>query len=168
VEQLKIEQSDATLYLDLPVGALQGGQSNLTIYLPFTELKEVVGQGGAQVFADQIRSANLALESQGEGQFVLQHILVDDLVIVGQGNTTFIVSGVVQHQLIEIAGLGRFHGSDLQSETSHISVQGAGQVDVWARELLQVNVSGTAKVRYDGSPWIHQQIQGSGAITRLF
>ena len=168
VGQLKIEQSDATLYLDLPAGALQGGQSDLTIYLPFTELKEVVSQGGAQVFADQIRSENLALESQGEGQFVLQRILVDDLVIVGQGNTTFFMSGIVQHQLIEIAGLGRFHGAALQSETSHISVQGAGQVDVWARELLQVNVSGTAKVRYDGSPWIHQQIQGSGAITRLF
>ena len=168
VAQLKVEQSDETLYLDVPAGALRDGQSDLTIYLPFTELKEIVSQGGAQVFADQIESATLALEGQDKGQFVLQHILVDDLVIVGQGNTTFVLSGVVQHQLIEIAGLGRFHGAALQSETSHISVHGAGQVDVWARELLQVNVFGTAKVRYDGSPWIHQQIQGSGAITRLF
>ncbi len=168
VEQLKIEQSDATLYIDLPVGALHNNASNLTIHLPVDKLKEVVSRGGAQVFADQIESVNLALEGRGEGQFVLQRIVVDDLVIVGQGNTTFVLSGTVQHQLIEIAGLGRFHGADLQSETSHISVQGAGEVDVWARELLQVDVSGTAKVRYDGTPWIHQQIQGAGAITRLF
>jgi len=168
VEQLKIEQSDATLYIDLPPGALNNDGSTLTIHLPFKTLKEVVSQGGAQVFADQIQSANLALEGRGEGQFVVQSILVDDLVIVGQGNTTFVLSGAVQHQLIEIAGLGRFHGVALQSETSHISVQGAGEVDVWARELLQVDVSGTAKVRYDGTPWIHQQIQGAGAITRFF
>jgi putative autotransporter adhesin-like protein len=168
VEQLKIEQSDATLYIDLPAGAAHNNEADLTVYLPFKKLKEVVSQGGARVFADQIQSANLALEGRGEGQFVLQRVLVDDLVIVGQGNTMFVLSGTVQHQLIEIAGLGRFHGAALQSETSHISVQGAGEVDVWARELLQVDVSGTAKVRYDGTPWIHQQIQGSGAITRLF
>ena len=168
VAQLKIEQSDAALFIDLPVADLHNGESGLTIYLPFKKLKEVVSQGGAQVFADQIESANLALEGRGEGQFVLQRILVDDLVIVGQGNTMFVLSGTVQHQLIEIAGLGRFHGAALQSDTSHISVHGAGEVDVWARELLQVDVSGTAKVRYDGAPWIHQQIQGSGAVTRLF
>ncbi|MCR9258491.1 MAG: DUF2807 domain-containing protein [Pseudomonadaceae bacterium] len=168
VEQLNIEQADAALYIDLPVRELHNDETSLTIYLPFNELKEVVSQGGAQVFADQIESANLALEGRGEGQFVLQRISVDDLVIVGQGNTMFVLSGTVQHQLIEIAGLGRFHGAALQSETSHISVHGAGEVDVWARQLLQVDVSGSAKVRYDGTPWIHQQIQGSGAITRLF
>ncbi len=99
---------------------------------------------------------------------MLQAMLVDDLVIVGRGNTDFILSGVVQHQVIELAGLGSYQGADLQSQTSHVSVQGAGEVDIWVQDLLEVNVYGAAKVRYDGSPWVQQQVHGTGAISRRF
>ncbi|XOV82033.1 MAG: GIN domain-containing protein [bacterium] len=168
LDQLQIEQADGTLYLDLSTGPAVDSDTRMTVFLPVEELKEIVSQGGAQIFAEQLATPSLALEGQDAGQFIIERVLIDDLVIVGSGNTIFVLSGVVQNQLIELAGLGSFHGAALQSDTSHINIQGAGKVDVWARELLQVSVLGAARVRYDGSPWIYQQIQGSGAVTRIF
>jgi hypothetical protein len=165
LEQVIVEFGDGVLYIDVPATQVT---SPIIIHLPVGQLKEIVGSDGARVFAAQLESPSLALESRGDGQFVLQAMLVDDLVIVGRGNTDFILSGVVQHQVIELAGLGSYHGADLQSQTSHVSVQGAGEVDIWVQDLLEVNVYGAAKVRYDGSPWVQQQVHGTGAISRRF
>lgn len=165
LDQVSVEFSDGVLYIDLPATQTT---SPVVIYLPVDQLKEIVSVGGARVFADQLKSPSLALESRGDGQFVLQAILVDDLVIVGRGNADFILSGVVQHQVIELAGLGSYQGADLHSQTSHVSVQGASEVDVWVQDLLEVNIYGAARVRYDGSPWLQQQVQGTGAISRRF
>ena len=83
------------------------------------------------------------------------------------GQTEFQVSGTAEHQFVELAGVGRYSAGELASQTSHVNVRGAGQVKLWVDELLDVKVLGAARVSYSGSPWVLQQISGSGAVRRL-
>ena len=38
--------------------------------------------------------------------------------------------------------------------------------DVWADEVLAIDIHGFGDVRYNGSPWVLQQISGLGDVRR--
>lgn len=164
LDRLAFETADGALYIDAGEG--QGAQP-LVIHLAVEQLKEVVSEGGGQVLADGLTVHALALEGRGSGRFDLQGLDVGDLIVVGEGSTQFQVSGVAENQFVDLAGVGRYQAQQLASQTSQVSVRGAGMVDLWVEEVLDVNVFGSARVRYSGTPWVLQQISGSGAIDRL-
>jgi hypothetical protein len=163
LERLTIENADGVLYID---AGDRDDPEDLVIYLTVSVLSEVVTQGRGQVFADGLTLDSLSLEGHGSGRFELKRLDVEDLIVVGKGDSSFQVSGAVEHQFIDLAGMGRYQASELASQESQVNVRGAGQVDLWVEELLDINVFGAARVRYSGTPWVMQKVLGSGAIDR--
>ena len=160
--RLRFESADGVLYIDAGDAV-----DELVIEINVSELKEIVSDGNAQIYAQGLTQSNLALEGRGASKFELKQLKVDDLVVVGQGETEFEVSGSVAHQFVELAGVGQYRAEHLASQTSHVNVRGAGQIAVWVDELLDVTVLGAAKVSYIGTPWVLQQISGSGDVQRM-
>ncbi len=164
VEQVQVESVDGVLYLETPEG-LRHGVVLATIYLGTVE--ELIVEGSVELAGDNIRVDKLTIEGRGRGSVDISNLRAKDLVILGMGRPRFNVSGTVVNQVVDLAGVGTYSGAGLASETSQVSVRGAGHVDVWVDDMLDVIISGTARVRYAGEPWVTQRISGRGGVDRL-
>jgi hypothetical protein len=162
VQHVHTEMVDAVLYIDAEHGLMP---SQLSFQIGINELKEIVFDGQGLVVADRLESKALVLE--GAGAFDLKNLRVKELVVVGNGRAAFRLSGQVKHQSIDLAGDGEYRGDQLKSRTSQVSVTGNGDVTLWADELLDVDVYGSAKVRYSGEAFVLRRIFGHGAVSKL-
>ncbi|NOX52522.1 MAG: hypothetical protein GXP16_18620 [Gammaproteobacteria bacterium] len=163
---LRIEVVDGVLYIDSQIGGVR--PSLLRVELDVKQLKEVVTFGPVRVIGHGLQTPRLTLEGKGAGSFALTALDVNELTVIGSGETYFSLSGVVQHQVVDLSGIGRYKASALASKTSQVNVRGNGWVDLQVAELLDVNILGAAQVNYRGAPWVLQQILGSGVVQRLF
>lgn len=164
LRDLVIESSDGVLYIDARDNHSIG---DVLICLTVKELKELFSQGQSRVEADGLTGESLIIESHGDGHIDIQHLEVADLTVVGEGASKFSVSGAVEHQYVDLHGVGVYQAQGLASRTSQVSVRGGSEVELWVEELLDVNVFGNAKVSYSGRPWVQQHMFGTGAIRRL-
>ncbi len=165
LDKLSMESVDGVLYID--TGDFNDANAaDLVIQLPVAELKEVVSQGGSVVIAEGLSLAELTLEGHGLGRFELHHLRLDDLTVIGRGATQFNLSGETENQVVELAGVGRYQAAHLLSRNSQVLVSGAGDVDVWVEDILDVSILGSARLRYAGTPWVMQKILGAGDIAR--
>ncbi len=160
---LKIDTSDGAIYIQ---AGRDTSADNLHVHLSAPNVREVVLQGNGLVKAKALRGSALVLEGYGAGAYDLHQLDVDDLVVVGNGQTRFQLSGRAQHQWIELAGVSQYNSGGLYSETTEVSVSGEGSVAVWADELLEVDILGSAIVNHNGQPWRGQQILSAGVLTR--
>ena len=161
---LTVEVMDDVLYIDarhVPEAL------DLRLRIGVETLREIVFDGQGVVAANKLHCHDLVLEGVGSGAFNLTDLRVRELVIVGTGSSVFRLSGQAQHQTIEIAGNGEYSGEGLRSSISQVSVHGQGDVLLWADELLDVNVFGSAQVKYAGDPRVHRRIFGNGAISHI-
>lgn len=164
LDGLQIESSDNVLYLDTR-GIPQA--EKLTLKVDVENLKELVSHGAGHVVAQDLTLASLVLEGSGDGVFELAGVQFGELIAVGSGRTRFQLSGSVEHQFVELAGLGHYDARQLHSRYSQVSLHGSGHVDVWADELLDIDIDGIGDVQYNGSPWVLQQIAGLGEVRKL-
>ncbi len=165
LDNLSMESVDGVLYIETG-DHIEADAADLVIRLPVEDLKEVVSQGGSVVIAEGLSLADLTLEGHGVGRFELRHLRLHDLTVVGRGATQFNLSGETQNQVVELAGVGRYKAAELSSRNSQVLVSGAGDVDVWVEDILDVSIVGSARVRYAGTPWVMQKILGAGEIAR--
>ncbi len=165
LEALSLETSDGVLYID--AGDAGAADDSLVIHVPVGTIKEIVNEGRGTLSGQDLRAAALAVEGHGAGQIHLDGLQVDDLVVVGVGATRFAMSGEARHQVVELSGQGTYDAAQLATETSQIDVRGTCIVELWVEELLDINLFGDARIRYSGTPWVMQQVQGAGIVDQL-
>ena len=68
---------------------------------------------------------------------------------------------------MELSGQGSYDAAGLATETSQVDVRGTGIVELWVEELLDISLFGDARVRYIGTPWVMQHVQGAGVVDQL-
>ncbi len=158
-----LESADGALYIDTRHVT---NDALLEVAVCVEELKEVVIAGAGRVTADRLRAANLVLEGTGSGLFDLHALDLQHLVVVGAGETSFQLSGYAKNQHVELDGVGHYSAHGLHSTFSQVRVHGSSLVDVWAEELLAIDINGFGDVRYNGSPHVLQQISGRGGVRR--
>ena len=164
LDEVEVELADGQLYVDarqLPVDA------NVVLDVPVVQLREVMVDGDSTVRGRDLVSTDLVLEGHGAGSFLMESIQVDDLTAIGHGQTHFSLSGQVAHQSIELAGVGDYQAGYLHSLTSQVSVTGDSALTLWAEEILDLAVSGSANVRYAGAPWVHRKVSGQAAVSQM-
>ena len=101
-------------------------------------------------------SGSVALDIKGKGL---------ELSIAGSGDAN--VKGVADEQTIKISGSGSYHGQDLQTKVTKITVNGSGDALVDVGEQLTAAVYGSGTVRYKGHPKLEKSIEGSGSIISM-
>jgi hypothetical protein len=101
-----------------------------------------------------------ASEIESDGLLALDKI---NLLITGAAEIE--LSGTVEEQTIDVAGVLELSNFDFESFITDIVVTGACEAEVNVESKLNINVSGAATIRYKGTPQIQQQ--GAGAITLI-
>jgi len=84
-----------------------------------------------------------------------------------QGSGIVDASGRVSTERLRIAGAGEYRAGDLAADSVDVELEGAGSVQVMARERLTVHMAGAGSVRYRGEPKLSTRIDGSGTVTRM-
>ena len=158
---INIESFDQELYID---GLINAAGRPAVVEVAVSELKEIVVQDGAQLIAQDIAAQNLSLESHGRTEVSLSNVDVGDLVVFANGVGKFSITGKVATQAIELSGDGYYLAHDLVCENAYLHSIGQNQITLWVEQLLDVDIVGSARVAYTGSPWIRQKVSGQGAL----
>ncbi len=106
-----------------------------------------------------------AVNRTGSGFVNVTNVTGDAFAIDATGSGKLHVDGRVKRVAIHISGSGTVDAKALVAEDVKIDVSGSADVVVAANGLLDVNISGSANVRYVGTPReVRKSISGSGSV----
>lgn len=128
------------------------------------DLEGVTLSGAANIKGESISGDRLEIVLAGGGNITLQDLNIDELHVSIPGAGVVNVSGRAGSQTVELSGLGRYEGEELQSATASVNVSGAGSAAVWVTETLDANISGVGSVNYYGNPEVTSQTSGLGSV----
>ncbi|MFT5848286.1 head GIN domain-containing protein [Psychroserpens sp.] len=137
----------------------------IKITIPFKDLDEVSLSGSGDLWnEDQIKSTNFKATLSGSGDVILdiQSKSVTGTV-TGSGDLTF--KGSTSSLRADVTGSGDFHGFNLKSTNTDVSVTGSGDAEVNCSGDLKARVKGSGDIEYRGNPSNKdKKITGSGSI----
>ncbi|HEY6038116.1 MAG TPA: head GIN domain-containing protein [Kofleriaceae bacterium] len=118
---------------------------DLTARIVTPKLAAVGVSGSVDTVVRGISSAAFAIRTSGSGRVA--------------------ASGAAKRVEIHVSGSSSIAAFDLRAEDVSVDISGSADVDVYATGVLDVHVSGSARVRYAGTPReIHKDISGSGTV----
>ena len=83
------------------------------------------------------------------------------------GAAKITLDGAVNGLTASMTGASKLLASSLRTQTTELSVTGAGDAEVWVTDTLTVAIKGAGKVTYAGNPkTVKQDISGAGKIQR--
>jgi hypothetical protein len=97
------------------------------------------------------------------------------LYITAPDLESFVVAGAVSANLtgsgdslfIDIAGAASINAFDFTAKDVVVNVSGAGSVEVYASDTLDVTIGGVGSVNYKGGAELTRSVAGLGSITRV-
>lgn len=138
----------------------------IKITIPFKDISEVSLAGSGDLWnEDVITATNLEIALAGSGDVVLNiEASNTEGKIAGSGDLT--LKGSTNKLVAKVAGSGDFHGFDLQSNHTDVSVAGSGDAKVVCNESLKARVAGSGDIEYRGNPKTEDtKVAGSGSIS---
>jgi hypothetical protein len=127
---------------------------------------DLSGTGSLQ--AGSLQSDHLVLRLSGTGDMSLEHLDGSQLEIHIDGTGTVNAAGTINDLVVDIPGSGQVQAGDLDSQTARVALSGTGDVIVWARNELSMNISGTGTISYWGDPTVSRRdITGTGDINPM-
>jgi len=138
----------------------------IKITIPFKNISSVSLAGSGDLWnEDVITATNLEVALAGSGDVVLTiEASNTEGKVAGSGDLT--LKGNTNKLEAKVAGSGDFHGFNLQSNHTTVSVAGSGDAKVVSNESLKARVSGSGDIEYRGNPKTEDsKVAGSGSIS---
>ena len=138
----------------------------IKITIPFKDISSVSLAGSGDLWnKDVISATNLDVSLAGSGDILLNiNASSTKGSIAGSGDLT--LKGSTNNLQANVAGSGDFHGFNLQSNHTDVSVAGSGDAEVVCNESLKARVAGSGDIEYRGNPKTEDtKVAGSGSIS---
>lgn len=130
-------------------------------------IKNKSGYSVSQPIKITISVPNLeAVTSNGAGRIKITNLKNDRFELDVNGAPAVEASGETKFLKIKANGAGNLDTHRLRATRADVNSNGVTQVDLYAREQLDVVVSGPSNVTYDGDPAVNQKISGPGTIQK--
>jgi hypothetical protein len=141
--EASVSQGVFTLDSSRNFNTTSGNTPRLVISAP--DLNSLVITGAA--------SANITLDTNALG-----------IDIAGAASLT--LTGTVNTLTVNASGAANVNAFEMKATHASVVVAGAGNIDVYASETLDVRITGAGRVRYDGDAELNRYVTGLGVITR--
>jgi hypothetical protein len=93
------------------------------------------------------------------------HLTGDNFFLDATGATRTTLEGSVTAFTASMSGASKLVADNLHTQTSEMSISGAGKADVDVHDKLSVTISGAGKVTYSGNPRaVEKRVSGAGSI----
>lgn len=106
------------------------------------------------------------ITANGAGTIEVSRLKNDKFDIDLNGAPTIRVSGETKELQIDANGAGLVDAHKLRSARAEVDSKGVAKVEVFARDVLNVTVSGPSQVIYDGDPAVNQTVNGPGSVQK--
>ncbi len=173
---------DQTNWRDPPVGG-EAIQWLLTV----KKLDALTLTGLGRVEAAKLKTVGLQIGIAGQGEIQIADLDLIDLRcnVTGQGKLRLSgvkatqascviaeagaieLTGQVTTQAVTITDQGDYQAGDLDSQTAKVEINGAGNVTLWVRKRLDIEVFGKGVVDYYGHPTLFECGLGKANIRSL-
>lgn len=137
----------------------------IKITIPFRDLTDISLSGSGDLWTEDVLNMNeLSTSITGSGDVVLEvNTSSIEGSVTGSGDLT--LKGSTEYLSAKVTGSGDFHGFDLKSKNTDVSVTGSGDAKVVSTVNLKARVSGSGDIRYKGNPEKEDtKVSGSGSI----
>lgn len=161
------EVKNGSLHIKTEKGKNLSPSSNKTIKItiPFEDIDKVSLSGSGDLWnEDKITSSNLDVSLSGSGDIILDiQTKRASGKVTGSGDLT--LKGSTTDLRAGVTGSGDFHGFNLQSTNTDVSVTGSGDAEVFCNGVLKARVTGSGDIEYRGNPKTKDaKVTGSGSI----
>lgn len=106
----------------------------------------------------------LYVSISGNSFVELELTIGKELEINAIGNSTIQMEGSAETATLEIKGPGKYKGYDFIVQDQKVDINGNASVELNAEKKLDVEIHGTSKVKYKGTPILTKKIYGLGKI----
>jgi len=138
----------------------------LKLNITVPNIERVHSSGASELQIRQVNNDKLFIETSGAGSVVLE-AETKHLTIETSGAGSIKARGVAETFVVETSGAGDVQAKDLRASNVKVSVSGAGDVEVFARQTLDVHVSGASDVSYYGNPkTVNKHVSGAGDVRK--
>lgn len=140
----------------------------INLYLTAEEIKRLYFFGEGEIIGQsRIKNDDLEIKISGSGKADLE-IESKDFFFELSGTGKAILKGRSDNAEFKLRGSGKIIAQDLATRTNKISISGNGEAQLAAIDNLDINISGSGKLLYKGSPKnITQSISGLGKVEKL-
>jgi hypothetical protein len=125
----------------------------------------IVGQGEVQM-AD-LEVIDLTCSVTGQGKLQLSRVKAAQASCVITEAGAIELAGQVTKQTVTITDQGDYQAGDLDSQTAKIGINGIGNITLWVRKRLDIEVFGKGVVDYYGHPALFECGLGKADIRSL-
>ena len=106
------------------------------------------------------------IHSAGAGSIEVVGVKNEKFAISATGAPTVRASGETQTLKINATGAGNVDTHKLHAARVEVEAKGVANVEVYAREQLDVNISGPSHVIYQGDPAVNRRVNGPGSVEK--
>ena len=139
---------------------------SIKVTVPFKDISGVSLAGSGDLWnEDTIKASSLNVSLAGSGDINLD---VEATSVEGSiaGSGDLKIRGNTNSLEAKVAGSGDFHGFDLQSNHTVVSVAGSGDAKVVSNKSLKARVAGSGDIVYKGNPEKEDtKVVGGGSIS---
>ncbi len=130
-------------------------------------VKSIRGYSVSQPIVLRINVPDLqGITSSGAGTIEVSGIKNDKFEIEANGAPTIKASGETNALNIDASGAGKIDAHRLRAAQVEVDSKGVSTVEVYAREQLDVTVSGPSHVFYQGNAVVKQTVNGPGSVEK--
>ncbi len=151
VDDIKWTNKNGVLKLRMQLDKkFQGEDTMIEVY--YTNLDVIDGNEGAQITCNEmVQESRIELRAQ-EGAAIRIGMDVDYADIRAVTGGIVQASGLAKNQSIVINTGGIFEGRELRTATTDVKISAGGEADVFASELVDINVKAGGDVYVYGNP----------------
>jgi hypothetical protein len=140
----KVRSNELKIYADKNICPT----TELVINIAVVNIKKLEAVGADDVNVSGINNENFEIELTGSGDIVLE--------------------GKTDSLDVKISGAGDIKAQNLKARKAVVEVSGAGDLSVYASDMLKVEINGAADVSYYGNPAkVIQKINGAGELEKM-
>lgn len=156
-----------TLHIHESNGVNLGFSTPVKVYVSAPKYTRFDMSGATDLYSEnQIQSTEaIAIDLSGASEVVMD-VKAPSLRADLSGAGSVKLRGEAKTFEVDGSGSTDIRCFDLLTESTKVSISGAGDAQVFASVKLDVHVSGAGSVKYKGNPTINQSISGAGSVKK--
>lgn len=133
------------------------------ILITIQELDRLNVGGGSRGIIDKLVARELSIDSSGSLK-LLADLEASEVVLSSSGSSEVVFRGKIDSLVIDSSGSTNVDGSDSVVKEAVVESSGSSKVLLRVSDSLDVDISGSGRVKYIGNPEVSESISGSGSV----
>jgi len=149
---IEVEQRDSIIYLTTDEEDINYENWDIEVYLSVKDLNSINIGGAAKIRnAGTLKTNKLSLDISGAADLKME-INVEKLLTDFSGAVKAELEGLADYVVMDMSGASKVDAEDLITKAFYLDFSGFGKAEVYAEEVLKIDMSGMGVIRYSGNP----------------